>query len=66
MSESNEIKRKRPTFTTTIDEGIQNEFRKQCKANRHKMSDVLEAFMNAYNSGKFVVESKVTYELKKK
>lgn len=66
MNESNESKRKRPTFTTTIDERIQNEFRKQCKASGQKMSDVLEAFMNAYNSGEFVVESKVTYELRKK
>lgn len=60
------VERKRPTFTTTIDVHVQNDFRKACKANKQTMSDVLETFMKAYISGDFVVESETKFKLKSK
>lgn len=38
----------RKQFTTTIEEYIQDEFRKACSERGHKMNDVLETFMKAY------------------
>lgn len=53
----------RKTFTTTIDENIQNDFRKTCSDKSVKMNDVLEAFMKSYVAGEFDVE--VEYKLKR-
>ncbi len=53
----------RKSFTTTIEEEIQNEFKEKCKSNGEKMNDVLEAFMNEYIAGKYKL--KVSYVLQK-
>lgn len=58
--------RKRPTFTTTIDKQVSDDFRKACKDNEQKMSDVLETFMKAYAKGELQVESETTFTLKTK
>jgi len=44
------------TFTTTIEEEIQKEFREKCSKNDVKMNEVLEAFMTAYSNGEFEIE----------
>ncbi|MBB6214064.1 hypothetical protein HNQ80_000133 [Anaerosolibacter carboniphilus] len=46
----------RKTFTTTIDENVQKDFKMSCVKNEVKMNDVLEAFMKAYSNGEFKVE----------
>ena len=46
----------RKTFTTTIDEDIQKNFKITCVKNEVKMNDVLEAFMKAYSAGEFSLE----------
>lgn len=46
----------RKTFTTTIDEEVQKDFKTTCIRNDVKMNDVLEAFMKAYSNGEFKVE----------
>lgn len=53
----------RKTFTTTIDEKVQNDFRETCADKKVKMNDVLEAFMKSYTAGEFELE--VEYKLKK-
>lgn len=53
----------RKTFTTTIDEDIQKDFKSKCKENGDKMNDVLEAFMKGYINNEFALE--VEYKLKK-
>lgn len=53
----------RKTFTTTIDETIQKEFKVSCVKNDVKMNDVLESFMKSYIDGEFKVE--VELKLKK-
>jgi regulator of PEP synthase PpsR (kinase-PPPase family) len=52
----------RKTFTTTIEEKIQNDFRETCSKKNVKMNDVLEAFMKSFISGEFEVEFE--YKLK--
>ncbi|HAT4331380.1 hypothetical protein [Clostridium perfringens] len=54
----------RKSFTTTIDEEIQNKFREKCKYNEEKMNDVLEAFMNEYIADKYRL--KISYTLQQK
>ena len=54
----------RRTFTTTIEENIQKDFKAKCKENGDKMNDVLEAVMKEYINNKFELE--VEYKLKKK
>lgn len=54
----------RKSFTTTIDEKIQKDFRDKCKYNGDKMNDVLEAFMNEYIADKYKL--KVSYKLQQK
>lgn len=46
----------RKTFTTTIDEDIQKDFKIACVQNEVKMNDVLEAFMKSYINGEFTLE----------
>lgn len=46
----------RKTFTTTIEETVQKNFKVSCIENEVKMNDVLEAFMKAYSNGEFKVE----------
>lgn len=53
----------RKTFTTTIEESIQKDFRETCSANNVKMNDVLETFMKSYTSGEFDIE--LEYKLKR-
>lgn len=53
----------RKTFTTTIDETIQKDFKAKCKENGDKMNDVLEAFMKEYINDKFKLA--VEYKLEK-
>lgn len=59
-------KRVRPTFTTTIDKTVADDFRAACKKNGQKMSDVIETFMKAYSSGELHVESETKFTLKTK
>lgn len=55
----------RKAFTTTIDLELQNKFKKFCLENDTKMNIVLEAFMEAYMTGEFQVQKRVSFELKK-
>lgn len=52
-------------FTTTIDEGIQQNFREKCSINNYKMNDVLEALMDSYSKDEFLVEKKINFVVKK-
>jgi hypothetical protein len=54
----------RKSFTTTIDDEIQKDFKEKCNDNKDKMNDVLEAFMKAYINNEFELE--VEFTLKKK
>jgi len=49
----------RKTFTTTIEEDIQTDFKKTCTGNKIKMNDVLEAFMKSYSNGEFTLETEL-------
>lgn len=53
------------TFTTSIDEDLQLEFKETCKHNGEKMNDVIETFMQSYINGEFTIEKEVIYKLKK-
>ncbi|EHK2386719.1 hypothetical protein KCL52_000068 [Clostridium perfringens] len=46
------------SFTTTIEENTQNDFRKACKKNSVTMSEVLEVFMTEYANDGFRLETK--------
>lgn len=52
----------RKSFTTTIEEDIQNKFKTTCKDKGIKMNEVLEAFMQEFNQGNYEVET--IYKLK--
>ncbi len=52
----------RKSFTTTIEESIQNEFRKTCISNDIGMNDILEALMEAYIKGHLEVKKVVKTE----
>ncbi len=56
----------RTSFTTTIDEEIQVDFKKKCSENKDKMNDVLESFMKSYINNEFEITREVKYKLKKK
>ena len=45
----------RKTFTTTIEETLQNEFKASCALNGIQMNTVLELFMKGFSEGKFEV-----------
>jgi predicted transcriptional regulator len=47
----------RKTFTTTIDELLQKDFKITCVQNNKKMNDALESFMNAYVKGELLIDS---------
>lgn len=49
----------RKTFTTTIDEDIQKQFKIACTENDVKMNDILEAFMKSYINGEFQIETEI-------
>lgn len=49
----------RKTFTTTIDEEIQKDFKTACIKNNTKMNDVLETFMKAYANNEFHIETEM-------
>ena len=49
----------RKTFTTTIGEDIQKDFKEACSSNKVKMNDVLEAFMKGYIAGEFQLETEL-------
>lgn len=51
---------KRKSFTTTIDETLQENFKTSCHSNSHKMNDVLEAFMKSYINEEFTIKNEVT------
>jgi len=46
----------RKTFTTTIDDTIQKDFKIACIKNDANMNDVLEELMKRYSSGELKVE----------
>ncbi|WP_161594264.1 hypothetical protein [Paenibacillus sp. CFBP13512] len=54
--------KKRKTFTTTIDEQLQKDFKKSCIDQDEKMNDVLEAFMNAWITGQYTIEKNLKSE----
>jgi len=54
----------RKSFTTTIDDEIQKDFKEKCNDNKDKMNDVLEAFMKEYINNEFELE--VEFTLKRK
>ncbi|KFM93084.1 hypothetical protein [Paenibacillus macerans] len=56
----------RKTFTTSIEEQIQKAFKQACKDNEEKMNDVLEAFMQGYVNGDFILEKQVKISITKK
>lgn len=47
----------RKSFTTTIDDRIQDDFKEACKKNDIKMNDALEALMQAYTNNQFKIET---------
>ena len=47
----------RKSFTTTIEENIQKDFKEKCLKNNDKMNDVLETFMQSYVNGEFVLQT---------
>lgn len=49
----------RKTFTTTIEEDIQKNFKIECTKNEVKMNDILEAFMKSYVKGEFKIETEI-------
>lgn len=55
----------RKTFTTTIEETLQKDFKLACVKNDVKMNDVLEAFMTGYIDGEYEIEKQVKVSLKK-
>lgn len=55
----------RKAFTTSIDLDLQKKFKKFCLENNTNMNVVIEAFMEAYMTGEFQVQKKVSFELKK-
>ncbi|UYB50150.1 hypothetical protein OCI51_26440 (plasmid) [Lysinibacillus capsici] len=55
----------RKTFTTTIDEDVQKNFKSSCAQNGVKMNDVLEAFMQGYVKGEFEIEKELKFTIKK-
>lgn len=55
----------RKQFTTTIEEKIQKDFKEKCSNMGDKMNDVLEAFMESYINGDFVIHKEVRFSLKK-
>lgn len=55
----------RKTFTTTIEENLQKEFKKTCAGKGERMNDVIEAFMQGYIKGDYILEKEVKYTLKK-
>lgn len=54
----------RKTFTTTIDEKIQKDFKIECTKNDVKMNDILEGFMKAYINGEIDVEVEIKVKRK--
>lgn len=52
----------RKTFTTTIDESLQNRFKAKCAENGIKMNELLEVFMQMYSDGKFELVLKLDNE----
>lgn len=55
----------RKTFTTTIEEDLQKKFKETCVGKGEKMNDVIEAFMQGYIKGDYILEKEVKYTLKK-
>lgn len=53
----------RKSFTTTIEESIQQDFKQSCASNDIGMNDVLEALMKFYIDGKLKIERKVEYSV---
>jgi len=47
---------KRKSFTTSLDDDLQNKFKAACAINGVKMNDVLEAFMRGYINNEFKLE----------
>lgn len=56
----------RKTFTTTIEENIQKEFKLACSRENLDMNDVLETFMKDFSDGKYYLEKEVKLSLKRK
>lgn len=56
----------RKSFTTTIEEDLQKSFKIACTQKDEKMNDVLEAFMQSYIDGDFIIEKEVKFTLKKR
>lgn len=54
----------RKTFTTTIDDKIQADFKEACTENNVKMNDVLETFMKSYALGEFQLEAEMRLKRK--
>lgn len=54
----------RKAFTTTIDDGISNNFKKTCSSLGVNMNDVLETFMRDFSNGKYEVNQTVEVILK--
>lgn len=52
----------RKTFTTTIDESLQNKFKAKCAENGIKMNELLEVFMQMYSNGQFELVLKLNNE----
>ena len=48
----------RKTFTTTVEEGIQKEFKLECVKNEVNMNEVLEEMMRQYVSGEIKIDIK--------
>lgn len=54
----------RKTFATTVDEGLQEQFKNACKDKSLKINEALEALMRAFVDGKIKVEVETIYTVK--
>ncbi|MBQ2396824.1 MAG: hypothetical protein II304_07330 [Bacteroidales bacterium] len=52
----------RKTFTTTIDESLQNRFKAKCAEKGIKMNELLEVFMQMYSEERFELVLKLNNE----
>ena len=53
------------SFTTTIEDTLQDRFKDICKENNLKMNEVIEALMQAYIDGVFKVETSYSVKIVK-
>lgn len=56
----------RKSFTTAIDDEIQDNFKNACKTSGLKMNEVLEAMMQEYIAGRLIIKTSYHIVMPKK